>query len=116
MARVKLRETVPIILNGTGNGTAKIGPISSRETWYPENASVKAVIGSPPAEATCKVYVGLDTSDSNFRDTSFFGSSGDSTAALAGDVLTCGLFVWAVWTGGNGNVQATLTVTGTKEV
>jgi len=115
MARVPLRETVYINFTAGGAGTAKSGPISARETWYPDVASVKANAGSVTNESTCIISTG-DVNTKNFRDSTVNGSSGDASDRVSGDVIKCGQFVWADWTGGDASVQAQLTVTGTKEV
>jgi hypothetical protein len=115
--RVPLRQTVVINLNGAGSGTAKAGPISAREKWYPSVASVSAN-NTPPGptnEAQCIISVG-DSNTKSFRDGCVDGSSGDSTGNVNGDVIKMGEFVWAEWSGGDANVQARLTVVGEKEV
>lgn len=96
-----------------GNGTAKIGPISAREVWYPETVSVN-VNQNPTNEATCQVFTG-DANTRRLRDNTFTGSSGDSTSNVGG-AIRCGEFVWAVWTGGDSGQVATVTVVGEKEV
>lgn len=112
--RVPLVETVPVFLNGSGAGQTKVGPKSSREIWYPETVSVSAN-AQPTNEATCIIFVG-DVNTKAFRDSTFTGSSGDSTDRVKGDVIKVGSYVWASWTGGDANVQAMLTVTGEKEI
>ena len=112
---VPLRETAVITLNGAGAGTARVGPLSAREIWHPTVAAVKAN-AVPVLEAQCNIYVGLSASAENFRDGCVDGSSGDSTGNVSGDTVPRGQYIFAVWTGGDANVQATLTVTGTKDV
>jgi hypothetical protein len=109
-----MNETAIITLNGSGGGTARLGPLTARETWYPNNASVKAN-NNPTLEAQCNVYVGQSATQENFRDATFSGSSGDATGKIAGR-LSKGDSVFAVWTGGDAGVQAYLTVTGEKDV
>ncbi len=120
MARVPLRESAVIKLNGSGAGTAKLGPLTARETWYPSNVSIRTTFpGSqtqPTLESECDVYMGNTATPENFRDKSYQGSSGDATGALSADRVMQGQYVWAVWSRGDANVQATLTVTGTKDV
>lgn len=112
--RVPLRETAPIKLNGAGAGTARVGPLSAREVWYPDNAAVS--VDTHVKEAECSVYAGESASQSYFRDKADQGSSGDSTGAISADTLKNGQYIWAVWTGGDANATATLTVTGMKDV
>lgn len=112
--RVTMNETAPIVLDGSGNGTARLGPLTAREVWYPDGCSVKAN-NTPTNEAQCSIFVGNTATQDNFRDQTFTGSSGDATDKIAGK-LSKGGFVFAVWTGGDAGVQAYLTVTGEKEV
>lgn len=112
---VPLQVSVPIVLNGSGNGIASAGPLSAREIWYPGNVHV-AANANPTSQAFCQVFVGPDTTASNYRDSTGFGSTGASTGACNADVIRSGWRVWAVWTGGDPGVQAVLTITGTKSV
>lgn len=109
-----LRETAFVVLDASGNGTAKVGPLSARETWYPENVGVK-VNANPTNEASCTISVG-DPNTKSFRDFTVSGSSGDSTGKVSGDKLVKGDYVWADWVGGDPGQRATLTVMGTKRV
>jgi hypothetical protein len=108
--------TANVTLNGSGNGTAKIGPISSREVWHPANVHVSANIGQVTKEAQCIVYIGQTVGANNFRDGTLSGSSGDTTDAVKNDELQQGEYIFAVWSGGDANVQATMVVTGEKDI
>ncbi len=102
-------ETAVITLDGSGGGTARLGPLSQREApWRVISASVKAN-NNPTDEAVCQIFFGNDTTQSNFRDNTFTGSSGDATDKVAGS-LQMNQYVFAVWSGGDPGVQATLTV------
>ncbi len=115
MTIVRLYQSGVITLDGSGNGTVKVGPLSAREVWHPENAHVSAN-QNPTKQAQCRVFVGDSVTQQNYRDGTINGSSGDSTDRINADVIKCGQYVWAVWTGGDANVTAVLTVTGTKEI
>lgn len=117
MASGRLNESGQVILDGTGAGTVKLGPISAREVWNPDTASVKTnqAPGTVVNEATVNLYVGNAASQQYFRDLTFTGSSGDVSDKVAGD-LKCGSYIFAVWTGGDAGVQAMLMVSGTKEI
>jgi len=113
MSRERLNETAVINLNGSGNGSAKIGPLTARETWYPDTVAVSA--NNPPTlEAQCVISTG-DINTKRFRDSCIDGSTGDSTGKATGRLVK-GDYVWADWTGGDAGVQARMTVTGEKEV
>lgn len=115
MANVPLSVSQSIALDGSGNGTIKLGPVSAREIWNPQNAHVQ-VTGPVTNEAVCNIYVGNTATQGNFRDASQSGSTGDSSDRINADTIKCGQYVWAVWTGGDAGRQATLTITGSKTV
>lgn len=112
---VRLYEFASVTLDSSGNGTAGLGPLSAREVWHPEMVHVSAN-QNPTNEAECRIFAGDDTSAPNYRDGTFSGSSGDSTDSLQAQQVHCGHKIWAVWTGGDPGVIATISVTGTKDV
>lgn len=114
MLKEGIDETAVITLNGSGAGTAKVGPLSARERWIVKYVSVKAN-SNPTNEAMCQLFAGNDTTQSNFKDTTFTGSSGDASDKVAGR-LQMNQYIFAVWSGGDAGVQATLTVTLDKEI
>ena len=105
-----------VTLDGSGNGTCKLGPLSAREVWWPDNAHVSTGQAVVTNEAVCKIYVGDAVSVQNFRDNTFTGSSGDSTDKIAADRVSVGQWVWAVWSGGDAGAVGTLNVTGNRDV
>jgi hypothetical protein len=113
-----LDQSAVVTLNAQGAGTAQLGPVNQRETWQPAVVSVKT--NQAPAavvlQAQCNIYVGPDTSDSNYVDGTLSGSSGDSSANVAGQTVSCGEYVWAVWSGGDAGAQGRLNVSGTKQL
>jgi hypothetical protein len=117
---VTLNQSAVVTLNGAGAGTAQLGPIGQRESWAPAVVSVKTnqAAAAIVNEAECKIYVGPDTSDSNYVDGTLSGSTGDSTANVdvSGRSVTCGEYVFAVWTGGDAGAQGRLIVRGTKQL
>lgn len=105
--------TATIVLDGSGNGTAKVGPASARETWDAGNTAVS--VATNAAEAQCKIYNGPAATPQYFRDGTLSGSTGDATGKASGP-LKLGNWIWAVWTGGDPGSVATLTVTGSKDL
>jgi len=110
-----LNESAVTTLDGSGNGFAKVGPLSAREVWNPVTAAVSAN-ANPTNEAQCAIYVGQDKTQSYFRDLTFTGSTGDSSGKVSGLSVRCGEYVWAVWSGGDAGATARLNVTGDKDV
>ena len=115
MTSVLLNESVAIVLNASGNGTAKVGPKSAREIWHPTNVHVSAN-ANPINESQCRIFVGDLPISANYRDGTVSGSSGDSSDRVNASIIKCGQYIYAVWSGADANVTATLSVTGTKDV
>lgn len=103
-----------VTLDGSGNGTASVGPLSAREVWTPQNAHVS--VSSNVNEATCTIYVGSSPTQQYFRDATFTGSTGDSSDRINADTVKVGTKVWAVWEDGDAGAQGIIQVTGTKTI
>lgn len=118
MPTVTLNQSAVVTLNGSGNGTAQLGPRSALETWQPNVVSVKTnqLAAEIVNEAACKVYAGSDATDPNYVDGTLSGSTGDSTGNLSGQTIDCGEYVWAVWSGGDAGAQGRVNVQGTKVI
>lgn len=99
-----------VTLDGSGNGTAQLGPVRVREHWQLSGASV--AVATHTLEATCKLYLGSAVAPGTFIGQTATGSSGD-TCALGGQDIQPGMYIWAVWTGGDVGAQATVTAIGT---
>lgn len=106
-------ETGTVTLDGSGNGTAKTGPIGNSEVWTPSSVSVQC--SSNTLEANCALYVGPSPTPPYFKDLTVDGSTGDSTGKCNVPV-PYGWFVWAVWTGGDAGATAYVNVDGTRVV
>jgi hypothetical protein len=111
--RRPLNTFAQVTLDGSGNGTAKIGPTRVREIWFPTIISV--VVSSNTAEPVCKIFAGPTATQNNFTDGTFTGSQ-DSTDSIQGTQLNVGDFVFAVWTGGDVGAIATVGVTGEYQI
>jgi len=118
--RVAFTDYAVVRLNASGAGTARVGPLTAREVWYPSNVSIKTTFpGSqtaPTLQSKCDIYMGRNVSPEFFRDNSIQASIGDVTGACSADIVRIGQYIWAVWSGGDSGVQATLTVSGLKDV
>lgn len=113
MTTVPLLEAGYVTLNGSGNGTARVGPAAPGVVWRLAVASVRT--STAVLSPQCRVYVGSDTSDGNFKDGTYTGQQ-NGTDLVIGQEVRLGQYVWAVWTGGDVGAQATLTVSGTKDI
>jgi hypothetical protein len=106
-------QSVQIILDGSGNGIARIGPTRVREHWQVTGAAVK--VATAINEAQCAVYVGPQIADPYAVDTTITGSTGD-VCSFANQDVQPGQFVFAQWTGGDPGATATLNVIGTYSI
>lgn len=112
MRQLPLNVKAYTTLDGNGNGTASIGPLSFGEIW--ENLTVAVKAATNTNEATCSVYAGAAATSGYFAGATTWGSTGDSTTNLGS--VRVGGNVFAVWKGGDPGAQATMTVTGTRSV
>jgi hypothetical protein len=108
-----LSESITVVLDGSGGGTAKLGPTGPSETWTPSSVSV--LCSSNTNEAICKIYAGPTPTAQYFKDLSVDGSTGDATDR-ANVPVGRGHSVWAVWSGGDAGATATLNVDGVKTI
>lgn len=112
MRQLPLNLKAYTILDGSGDGTASIGPQSFGESW--DSLTVGVSVATNASEATCAIYAGAAATPGYFADATTWGSTGDSTQNLP--TVRVGGSVWAVWTGGDAGAKATMTVTGMRTV
>jgi hypothetical protein len=108
-----LTRTASVTLDGSGAGTAAIGPRITNEIWTVGVASVSA--SANVNEATCRIYAGSAAGPGTFIDGTTWGSTGDATSNFSGP-LYGGQQVFAAWSGGDPGAIATLVITGTRQV
>ena len=108
-----LSESASVTLDGSGNGRVRVGPDAHGVKWLPTvvGLAVRPAVNSPQ----CNIYAGKNVTDANFVDGTYTGEK-NSSDAIAGQELWLGQYVWAVWTAGDPGANATVTVTGTKDV
>lgn len=113
---LSLTRQASITLNGSGAGTAQLGPAMPGESWQPAQASV--VCSAAVSTGTCQaqIYMGPAASQAYYVDGTFSGDTGDTTDAVSGRTLYPGQYIFAVWTGGQPGATATLTVSGQRQV
>lgn len=114
-----MSQTIPlwqpfatVTLDGSGSGTAKIGPARPREHWQVTSANIS--VATNTLEAICTVYMGTVAGPQTLIDTSFQGSSGDA-CGINQDMQT-GMLIFAKWVGGDPGSVATVIVNGTYSI
>jgi hypothetical protein len=116
---VPLNTSATVTLNGSGNGQASVGPRNVRERWQIVNVAVATTQGAANVtnDAQCQIFYGNTSNLGQLIDTTLTGSSGDSTdaAASVGDIWQ-GQVITAVWTGGDANAVAVMSIFGTKTI
>lgn len=112
MATAQLMVTVPVTLDGSGNGTASTGPTGAGEIW---NAGyvVGVQVSTNVSESIARCWAGGGP-PAGFLGATTWGSTGDTNADTP--QLSVGQSVTAQWTGGDAGAVAYLTVVGTRTV
>jgi hypothetical protein len=113
---VSLAQSASVTLDGSGNGTAELGPSLPGEVWSPGSTSISCE-GSIPTSGSPSVfiYAGNGISAATFID-STYNVTGASSSMISGKQLYAGQLVYAVWTDGPPGETATLAVNGTRQV
>lgn len=114
-AKLNLADTV--ILDGSGNGTAQLGPQGS-SVWTGVIIAIQVAPGVSGAVANPKTpqanyYVGPRADPSYLVDFTTMGN-GNSSARAAGYPISVGELVIVVWSGGQPGYVATLSLLGTE--
>jgi len=108
-----LNASAQVTLDGSGNGTASVGPTAQGEVWHAGFvAGVHA--SSNTNEATCRLYCGGGVSPQYYVGGTTFGSTGDSSSDTP--QMQVGQQVFAVWTNGDPGAIAYLSINGTRSV
>lgn len=107
-------RTVTITLDGSGNGTAALGPSIANEIWSPASCYIAASGGVPTGStpATCTIFGPQGNQvDATYQVT------GAASSMIAGQLIQPGQQVSAVFANCNpAPATATLTVSGTRTV
>ena len=112
MSRRPLDVTATVKLDGSGKGTAQLGPQVVREFWQPSQASIN--VSTQTNEASCILYLGTTIISAQILQETLTGSTGD-VYGFNGNFINPGQQLFAVWTGGDANATATLRVIGFKD-
>lgn len=108
MPNAPLNTSASVKLDGSGNGTASIGPDVGAH-W--ELGTIAVSVETATLEPTCDIYVSA-VAPGNLVDGTYTGSR-DSTDSANGLKLGPGQKVFAVWKGGDANAKATVSIFGT---
>jgi hypothetical protein len=111
--RLPLQTGAPIALDGAGSGVASIGPTGFQEVW--EDLTVSVHCETTVSEATCRMYVGGDSTSQFLIDSTTWGSTGASSSNTPPKVVV-GQSIFASWVDGDAGTPAYLAVTGTRVV
>lgn len=105
-----LDTSAQVTLDGTGAGTASIGP-EAAERW--EQLSVYVSVATAVNEAQATLYLGSGLSPGEALAQTATGSSGDTWSG-SGQVVQLGQKLTVRWTGGDPGAVATMSVYGTR--
>lgn len=104
----QLYESVSVTLDGSGNGTVRLGPSNSFQQWVPSN--VACAVSSNTAEPVFVCYNGTPSNANRIGGTYTGSNDSDSITDV---VLYPGSYLTGVWTGGDAGAIATMTIQGT---
>src|SRR6185437_12235228 len=100
MRTVSLSVSVTGVLDGSGNGTIEIGPLTPGHTWLPQSTSISMSGNIPTGTGAnapqVSVYAGNGVSPSNLIDSSY-NVNANSSSMISGQSLYVGNQIWAVW-------------------
>lgn len=111
--QVPLNAVAQVTLDGSGNGTASVGPTAQGETWQ-AGFTVSVHASTNASEAQARLYCGGGTSPAYFIGATTWGSTGDSNTDAP--TMHTGQLVTVVWTGGDPGAIAYLSVNGTRTI
>jgi hypothetical protein len=104
-----------VVLNGSGAGTAFIGPTRPNEHWQLLGATASLPVAS--AQGSVSLYVGSSVANGILVGTTQYTTLSPTAVFGLGNMdIQPGQQVWAVWTGGPANTTATLLVAGTYTI
>jgi hypothetical protein len=96
-------------LNGSGAGTASVGPTGLGTVWYPASVVFGTSV-TPFDSSIINVYVGPAGVPTALQGTLITGGVG--VVSLAIPAMSPGLYIIAVWSGGTAGSTVSMNVTG----
>lgn len=104
-------NTASITLDGSGNGSVRIGPQYADQIWHISN--IATLVSSSALEATFNVYQGRSAGSGNFKGGSLTASNDSSD--FSNVVIYHGDTIFAQWVGGDPGATATIVISGEME-
>ena len=105
--------TATSYIGAGGKATVQVGPAGLGGSWEPTMAVVATASGAEDT-STCQLYIGPAGIPLQSLTAGLTYAGGGSTIGLAAPVITVGLCIIAVWSGGNPGDLVSLTVYGTQ--
>lgn len=115
MTTVPLYEFGDTVLDGSGDGTVRLGPSAHGVVWRPKVVSIKMTGAIPSGVATCFVYAGNSATDQFFVDATY-NVKNNATGKIEGQEIRLGQYVFGVWDGATAGATATVVVSGEKDI
>jgi hypothetical protein len=113
-----LNESKTVVLDGSGNGIARLSPSGARYSgyaWQPSMVYVSVATNTTEAVATAYVSYGIQSANpTDAIGTTFSGSTGDT--CTMSQTLKPGDWVTVRWTGGDPGAVATMRLTGSVTI
>jgi hypothetical protein len=113
-----LNESAQVVLDGSGNGIAKLSPHGTRYSgysWLPVNLYVTVATNVKEAQATAYVSYGiLSSTPTDAIGQTATGSTGDTCGMT--QTVKPGDWISVRWTGGDAGQVATMRVTGKANI
>lgn len=115
LAPYPLNENQTVVLDGSGNGVARLSPFGARYSgllWNLEGVAVSVTTNASEAQAACYISYGVQSNGpADLQGVTQQGSTGDTCTVTAS--LKPGDWVTVQWKGGDSGAVATMRVFGT---
>jgi hypothetical protein len=104
-----LDQYASVVLDGSGDGFAELGPARVKEHWQP--VSVYVSVATAVLQATATLFIGTSINTATQAASTILGSSGD-TCGTPGLDMPAGYKLFVQWKAGDPGQLATMHVLG----